>query len=94
MQILWRRKPTTESHRETINVVLYRMYISCQYREAMPSVLIIDSQSVKVDSWSEGTGYDAGKKIGGVKRRVLVDVFVFLIGVMVRSASISDRDKV
>jgi len=61
-------------------------------REETPSVLIIDSQSVKADSWSEDTGYDAGKKIKGVKRHVLVDVLGLLIGVMVHSAAVSDRD--
>ena len=60
--------------------------------EDTPSVLIIDSQSVKSDSWCEETGYDAGKKIKGVKRHVLTDVFGLLIGVLVHSAAVSDRD--
>jgi hypothetical protein len=42
-------------------------------RNEEPSALIIDSQSVKSDSIAEGTGYDAGKKIKGIKRHVVVD---------------------
>ena len=54
--------------------------------------MIIDSQSVKADAWAEDTGYDAGKKIKGVKRHVVVDVLGLLIGIVVHSASIQDRD--
>jgi len=54
--------------------------------------LIIDSQSVKADPWAENTGYDAGKKIKGVKRHILVDVLGLIIGVMVHAADIQDRD--
>jgi len=61
-------------------------------RDEEPSALIIDSQSVKADPWAEGTGYDAGKKIKGIKRHVVVDVEGLLIGMIVHSAAIQDRD--
>jgi putative transposase len=61
-------------------------------RDEEPSALIIDSQSVKSDSIAEGTGYDAGKKIKGIKRHVVVDVLGLLMGVVVHAASIQDRD--
>ena len=61
-------------------------------REEEPSALIIDSQSVKADPWAEDTGYDAGKKIKGVKRHVVVDVLGLLIGIIVHSAALHDRD--
>ncbi|MDR1282919.1 MAG: transposase [Opitutaceae bacterium] len=61
-------------------------------RNEEPSALIIDSQSVKSDPIAEGTGYDAGKKIEGIKRHVMVDVLGLLIGVVVHAASIQDRD--
>ena len=61
-------------------------------REETPSVLIIDSQSVKSDSWAEDVGYDAGKKIKGIKRHVVVDVLGLLMGIVVHSAGIQDRD--
>ncbi len=61
-------------------------------RDEEPSALIIDSQSVKSDPWAEGVGYDAGKKIKGIKRHVVVDVLGLLIGVIVHSADLQDRD--
>ena len=61
-------------------------------REETPRVLIIDSQSVKSDAWAEDVGYDAGKKIKGIKRHVVVDVLGLLIGIVVHSAAIQDRD--
>jgi putative transposase len=61
-------------------------------RDPEPGALIIDSQSVKADAWAENTGYDAGKMIKGVKRRVVVDVLGLLIGIIVHSAAIQDRD--
>jgi putative transposase len=62
-------------------------------RKADPSALIIDSQSVKASSSAtEGVGYDAGKKIKGRKRHLLVDSLGNLIDVVVHSADIQDRD--
>ena len=46
---------------------------------------------MKADVWAENTGYDAGKKIKGVKRHILVDVLGLLIGSIVHSAAIQDR---
>ena len=47
---------------------------------------------MKADAWAENTGYDAGKKIKGIKRHVIVDVLGLLIGIIVHSAAIQDRD--
>ena len=54
--------------------------------------MILDAQSVKADPWAEDTGYDAGKKIKGIKRHVIVDVLGLIIGIVVHSAAIQDRD--
>jgi putative transposase len=61
-------------------------------RNEESSALIIDLQSVKADPIAERTGYDAGKKIKGIKRHVVVDVLGLVIGVVVHAASIQDRD--
>jgi transposase len=63
-------------------------------RGGEPSAGIIDSQSVKgSDTVSRATrGYDAGKKINGRKRHIVVDTIGLLLVVMVGAASVQDRD--
>ncbi|MBM7087299.1 IS5 family transposase [Streptomyces sp. S12] len=55
---------------------------------------VIDSQSVKAaETVSRATrGYDAGKKINGRKRHLVVDTRGLPLMVMVTSAALSDRD--
>lgn len=50
----------------------------------------LDSQSVKRSAIGGEHGYDAGKKIDGRKRHILVDTMGLLIAVMVTAASVSD----
>ncbi len=52
----------------------------------------IDSQSVKTTAVPGIRGFDAGKKIMGRKRHILVDTMGLLILVMVSAASVQDRD--
>ena len=61
-------------------------------RKAQPSAAIIDSQSVKSSETSDERGYDAGKKINGRKRHILVDTIGLVLLVMVLPANIQDRD--
>ena len=63
-------------------------------RNPKPSAGIVDSQSVKgADTVSAETrGYDAGKKINGRKRHIVVDTIGLLLVVMVTAASVQDRD--
>ena len=57
-----------------------------------PSAAIMDSQSVKTTEMGGERGYDAGKKVNGRKRHVLVDTQGWLLAVLVLSAAIQDRD--
>ena len=61
-------------------------------RDENPGAGIIDSQSVKTTERGGLRGYDAGKKINGRKRHILVDTLGLIIGVLVHEAGIQDRD--
>ena len=61
-------------------------------REPTPSAVCIDSQSVKTTEVGGEHGYDAGKKINGRKRHLLVDTLGLVLMVVVHSAKIQDRD--
>jgi transposase len=83
----------------TLDRLHYALYAECRElaeREASPSAAIIDSQSVK--SAEKGGvsidphGYDAGKKIKGKKRHVLVDTQGLLLHAIVHAADLQDRD--
>jgi transposase len=63
-----------------------------QGRAATATAGSIDSQSVKADATVEARtrGFDAGKKINGRKRHLVVDVLGLLIAVVVSPASVHD----
>ncbi len=79
-----------------ITRVLHRL-VRCERkrvnRASSPTALIIDSQSVKASSSATSdVGYDAGKKIRGRKRHLLVDSQGNILDVVVHAADIQDRD--
>jgi putative transposase len=61
-------------------------------RKGQPSAAVLDSQSVKSSETADTAGYDAGKKIKGRKRHLLVDTLGLVLAVVVHSAAIQDRD--
>ena len=65
-------------------------------REASATAAIIDSQSVKSaekgGACIDPCGYDAGKKIKGKKRHILVDTQGLLMHAIIHAADIQDRD--
>ncbi len=61
-------------------------------RHREPSAAVLDSQSVKTAGPGEAIGYDAGKKVKGRKRHLLVDMLGLLLVVVVSSAAVQDRD--
>ena len=61
-------------------------------RRPGPTAAVVDSQSVKIGDQGGVRGYDAGKKVTGRKRHILVDVLGLLLGVYVGPADEQDRD--
>lgn len=62
-------------------------------RKAWPTAGIIDSQSVKSTLVSsESKGFDAGKKVKGIKRHIITDTLGLVLAVVIQSASVQDRD--
>jgi transposase len=62
-----------------------------QGRPARTSFCIIDAQSVKNTDCARTKGYDAGKKVSGIKRPIVVDSQGLPHAIAVTAANITDR---
>ena len=61
-------------------------------KECSPSLLAIDSQSVKIVQFiSQEKGIDGGKNVNGQKRTILVDTLGLPFSIKVTAANISDN---
>lgn len=60
-------------------------------RNACSAFLIIDAQSVKNTDTAALKGYDAGKKVSGIKRHIAVDTQGLPHAVAVTTAEVTDR---
>ena len=91
----WRNRGTIEKlHNALRDQVRGRTpYANGTSRTAAPRVCILDSQSTKgSEECEEERGYDAGKKVKGRKRHLVVDALGLLLAIQVTSASVQDRD--
>lgn len=61
-------------------------------RGTEPSAAVIDAQSNRASPQGGECGYDAGKKVKGRKRHIVVDTLGLLLAVTVTAASVQDRD--
>ncbi|WP_137896898.1 IS5 family transposase [Ramlibacter sp. 2FC] len=57
-----------------------------------PTAAIIDAQSTRSTAQGGQTGFDAGKKVKGRKRHLVVDTLGLLLAVTITAASVQDRD--
>ena len=86
--MVWRRAGLWQKMHDTLRD---QVRIKSGKKKA-PTAAILDSQSVKVSNHGGVRGYDAGKKILGRKRHILVDTLGLILHVVVHSAAIQDRD--
>ena len=61
-------------------------------RNPQPTTAVIDSQSTRSSPQGGEQGYDAGKKVKGRKRHLVVDSLGLLLAVSITTASTQDRD--
>ena len=57
-----------------------------------PSLGIVDSKSIKSTDTAEEKGYDAGKKVSGIKLHIVVDTLGLPHAMYITTANITDRD--
>jgi putative transposase len=63
----------------------------CPRPQPRASAGVIDSCSIKVSPVRGPRGFDAAKKIDGIKRHIVVDTLGLLVAVLVTAASVQDR---
>lgn len=74
-----------------INHLLHRQVRQQARREATPSAAIVDAQSVKTTLVKGKRGYDAGKRVNGRKRHIVVDTMGLLLSVLVTTGDVQDK---
>lgn len=74
----------------TMQRALYRMVRIAEGRKPTPSVVVIDSQSVKTGKAGGNRGFDGGKRVKGRKRHLVVDTLGLMVDVAVSPANVHD----
>ncbi|MFD9504199.1 IS5 family transposase [Streptomyces sp. NPDC060035] len=77
---------------DQLNTLLRRQVRRQEGREEEPTACVIDSQSIKTSTnvAASEQGIDAGKKIVGRKRSIVIDTVGLLLAVLVTAASVQD----
>ncbi len=90
---IWEKKQYLDqpSLLETILTMLVEEHRIVDDREKKTSFIIVDSQSVPNADTAEEKGYDAGKKISGIKRHIAVDTQGLPHVIHVTTANVTDR---
>jgi putative transposase len=86
--LAWRDDGTWQRIHDTLRNRLRRRV----GRKTSPSAAILDSQTVKTTEVGGERGYDAGKKINGRKRHIVVDTMGLVLALVVHPANVQDYD--
>ena len=89
----WGAKPFLDEP-SLLEEILYKKVASHRVsdeREEKTTLLIIDAQSVKNADTAGEKGYDAGKKISGIKRHIAVDTQGLPHAITITTANVGDR---
>ena len=85
------RKWTKSNVFGRLNASLVRLRRRGAWRDDDPSIVVIDSQSVKCSEVGvEQTGFDGGKKVKGRKRHLVTDSLGLVLAVAVTTAQVHD----
>lgn len=86
------RRWTAQGKFEQMHDRLRTQWREREGREEAPTAMVIDAQSTRSSPQGGEHGYDAGKKVKGRKRHLVVDTLGLLLAVSVTAASVQDRD--
>lgn len=86
------RRWSAQGRFEAMHDRLRRMWREREGRKEGPTAAVLDAQSTRGSPQGGPSGYDAGKKVKGRKRNLVVDTLGLLLAVTVTSAGLQDRD--
>jgi transposase len=86
------RRWSTQGKFEQRHDRLRAMWRQRERHEVQPSAAILEAQSTRISPQGGESGFDAGKKVKGRKRSLVVDTLGLLLAVSVCAASLQDRD--
>lgn len=84
----WKRNDLWAVLNDTLRILVRQ----AQGKRSQPTAAILDRQSVKSVAHGGEVGYDAGKRIKGRKRHLVVDTLGLVLGVGVTPADSTERD--
>jgi transposase len=86
------RRWSVQGRFEQMHDRLRQQWREREQRAEGPSTAILDSQSTRSSPQGGDKGFDAGKRVKGRKRNLVVDTLGMVLAVVVTAASVQDRD--
>lgn len=86
------RRWAAEGRFETMHDRLRNQWRKREGRSPSPTAAVLDAESTRSSPQGGPSGFDAGKKVKGRKRNLVVDTLGLLLAVTVTVASVQDRD--